>query len=289
VKRCAFIQSQETEHAVMLLCEVMRIRRSGYYAWKRKKLGDRAMEDELLKRMMEPIFIDSKQTYGGRRLIASLKRVGLNTSRRRMCRLMKEEGMVPKQVHRWHSQTTQADEKHEKAPNLLDQNFNAEYPNQKWVVDITYIATKEGWLYLAVILDLFSRAIVGWSMQKRMTKALVMEAWKMACVWRHPPQEMLHHSDLGSQYTSEAYLDLLREKNCQISMSGKGNCYDNACIESFFSTLKLECANTVFESRLEAKTRIFEYIEVWYNRKRLHSTLGYLSPLEFELREACVH
>ena len=289
MKRCAFIQSQETEHPVKLLCEVMRIRRSGYYAWKRKKPGDCVMEDELMKRMMEPVFIDSKQTYGGRRLMASLKKVGVSTSRRRMCRLMKEEGMVPKQVNRWHSQTTQADEEHEKAPNLLDQDFNAERPNQKWVVDITYIATKEGWLYLAVILDLFSRAIVGWSMQKRMTKALVMEAWKMACAWRHPPEEMLHHSDLGSQYTSKVYLDLLREKNCQISMSGKGNCYDNACIESFFSTLKLECANTVFESRLEAKTRIFEYIEVWYNRKRLHSTLGYLSPLEFELREACVH
>jgi len=289
LKRCEFIRSQETEHPVRLLCDVMRIRRSGYYAWKQKRPGDRAMEDELMKRMMEPIFNDSKQTYGGRRLVASLKKVGISSSRRRMCRLMKEEGMVPKQVSRWHLQTTQADQKHEKAPNLLDQDFNAERPNQKWVVDITYIATKEGWLYLAVILDLFSRAIVGWSMQKRMAKPLVMDAWKMACAWRHPPQEMLHHSDLGSQYTSKAYLDLLRENSCQISMSDKGNCYDNACVESFFSTLKLECANTVFESRLEAKTRIFEYIEVWYNRKRLHSTLGYLSPLEFELREACVH
>jgi putative transposase len=150
----------------------------------------------------------------------------------------------------------------------------------------TYLETKEGWLYLAVILDLFSRTIVGWSMQKRMTKALVMEAWKMACAWRHPPKQMLHHSDLGSQYTSKAYLDLLREKNCLISMSEKGNCYDNACVESFFSTLKGECAVGVFESRTEAKTSIFEYIEVWYNRKRLHSTLGYLSPLEFEIRQA---
>jgi len=153
-------------------------------------------------------------------------------------------------------------------------------------VDSTYIATKEGWLYLAVILDLFSRAIVDWSMQKRMTNALVMKAWKMACAWRHPPEEMLHQSDLGSQYTSKAYLDILRQKNCQISMSRKGNCYDNACMESFFSTLKGECADGVFVSRSAAKTNIFEYIEIWYNRKRLHLTLDYLSPLEFEIREA---
>jgi putative transposase len=264
----------------------MQIQRSGYYAWKQRKPGDRSMEDEAMKRMIQPVFSESENTYGSRRLKVSLERAGISTSRRRISRLMKEEGMVPKQVSKWHPQTTQADEKHEKAPNLLNQDFRAEGPNQKWVVDITYIATKEGWLYLAVILDLFSRTIVGWSMQKRMTKALVMEAWKMACAWRHPPKQMLHHSDLGSQYTSKAYLDLLREKNCLISMSEKGNCYDNACVESFFSTLKGECADGVFESRTEAKTSIFEYIEVWYNRKRLHSTLGYLSPLEFEIREA---
>jgi transposase InsO family protein len=122
-----------------------------------------------------------------------------------------------------------------------------------------------------------------------MTKALVMEAWKMACAWRDPPEELIHHSDLGSQYTRKAYLDLLREKNCQISMSEKGNCYDNVCVESFFSTLKGECADGVFENRSNAKTSIFEYIEVWYNRKRLHWTLDYLSPLEFEIREASVH
>lgn len=267
----------------------MRIRRSGYYAWKQRKPGEHAKEDEMIKRMIEPIFKESKQSYGARRLRASLKRTGVNTSRRRMRRLMNAADLVPKQVNRWHKQTTQADEAHEKAPNLLDQDFSAQWPNQKWVVDITYIATKEGWLYLAVLLDLFSRAVVGWSMQNRMTTALVMEAWKMACTWRRPPEEILHHSDLGSQYTSKAYLDLLRGKNCQISMSGKGNCYDNACVESFFSTLKAECADIVFESRSEARKHIFEYIEVWYNRKRLHSTLGYLSPLEFEIREACVH
>ena len=246
------------------------------------------MEDELMKSMIRPIFKESKQTYGARRLKASLERSGINTSRRRMQRLMAEEGMVPRQVKRWHAQTTQADESHEKASNLLDQNFSAQGPNQKWAVDITYIATQEGWLYLAVLLDLYSRTVVGWSMQKRMTKALVMQAWQMACAWRHPPEAMLHHSDLGSQYTSKAYLDLLREKNCEISMSGKGNCYDNACMESFFATLKAECADRTFTTRQEARTAIFEYIEIWYNRERLHSTLGYQSPLEYEKRGTAV-
>lgn len=146
-------------------------------------------EDKLMKSLMQPVFIESKHTYDSRRLKVSLEKAGINTSRRRISRLMKEEGMVPTQLANWHPQTTQANEKYEKAPNLLDQDFNAEQPNQKWVVDITYIATKEGWLYLVVILDLYSRAIVGWSMQKRMTKALVMEAWKMACAWRHPPKD----------------------------------------------------------------------------------------------------
>ena len=289
MRRCEFIQEQANEHPITVLCEVMEIRRSSYYAWMQRKPGERAKEDELMKSMIKSQFIESDRTYGSRRLKANLEKAGISTSRRRISRLMQEEKMLPKQLSKWHPQTTQADEKHEKAPNLLSQDFSAECPNQKWVVDITYIATKEGWLYLAVILDLFSRVIVGWAMQKTMTKALVMEAWKMACTRRQPPEELLHHSDLGSQYTSKAYLDLLREKNCLISMSGKGNCYDNAVVESFFSTLKGECADKVFDNRLEAKNIIFEYIEVWYNRRRLHSTLGYLSPLEFEIREACVH
>ena len=260
----------------------MKIRRSSYYAWKRRKPGVQAIEDELMKRMIEPVFNESKRTYGSRRLKASLEQTGIKTSRRRVSRLMKAAGMVPKQVEKWHPQTTKAAEKHEKAPNLLDQDFTAEHPDQKWVVDITYIATKEGWLYLAVILDLYSRAVVGWSMQSRMSKALVIAAWEMACSWRHPPKELLHHSDQGSQYTSKTYLKLLRDKNCRISMSGKGNCYDNACMESFFSSLKIECSDGVYKNREEARLSIFEYIETWYNRKRLHSTLGYLSPLEYE-------
>ncbi|MRS04580.1 IS3 family transposase [bacterium] len=289
MKRCEFIQAHETEHPVKLLCEMMKIRRSGYYAWRQREPGERMLEDVLLKRLIQPVFIESQETYGSRRLQSSLKKAGISSSRRRVRRLMMEEGLMPKQMAKWHPPTTQADETHEKAPNLLARDFRADHPNQKWVVDITYIPTREGWLYLAVILDLFSRAVVGWSMKKRMTKALVIDAWKMACAWRHPPELLLHHSDLGSQYTSTDYLDLLRESKCLISMSGKGNCYDNACVESFFSTLKGECVDRIFETRSDASNTIFQYIEVWYNRKRLHSTLDYQSPLEFELRGECVH
>lgn len=243
----------------------------------------------MLKSLIKPIFDESKETYGARRIQASLRSLEIRTSRERMRRLMVEEVLEAKRSPKWHPQTTKSDESHEKAHNVLSQDFSAERPNQKWVVDITYISTKEGWLYLAVIMDLFSRAVVGWSMQTKMTKGLVIAAWKMACAWRKPPEQMLHHSDRGSQYTSKGYLDLLREKNCIISMSGKGNCYDNACMESFFATLKGECADNVFETRTEAKTKLFEFIEIWYNRKRLHSTLGYQSPLEYEQRDARVH
>ncbi len=268
-----------------LLCKLMKIGRSGYYAWKKRAPSAHEQEDQAMKSLIKPIFEDSRDSYGSRRITAQLRRVGVSISRRRMSRLMREEGQTARQTKRWHPRTTKADANNEKAPNLLEQEFSAQRPNEKWVVDITYIATQEGWLYLAVILDLFSRIVVGWSMNERMNKELVMDAWKMACAWRKPAARMLHHSDLGSQYTSKGYLDLLREKECLISMSGKGNCYDNAVIESFFSTLKGECADKVFESRAKARNDIFEYIEIWYNRKRLHSTLGYLSPMEFEIRE----
>lgn len=267
-----------------MLCEMMKIKRSSFYAWKKKDIGKRIVEDKELKSMIVPVFEESHQTYGARRLQSRLKKDGFRICRRRVRRLMKEEGLVAKQSRKWHPPTTAANPKHEKADNLLEQDFHAEAPNQKWVTDITYIPTKEGWLYLAAILDLHSRIIVGWSMKNTLKKELVIDAWNMACKNRKPPKQILHHSDLGSQYTSKEYLNLLREHKCRISMSGKGNCYDNACMESFFATLKAECADRTFETRQEAKTALFDYIEIWYNRKRLHSTLGYLSPLEFEMR-----
>lgn len=168
------------------------------------------------------------------------------------------------------------------APNLLNQDFSAIEPNQKWVADITYIDTAEGWLYLASIVDLYSRRVVGWSMADHMETNLVENAWKMAVADRQPGPNLLHHSDRGRQYTSEAYRQLLAGRHCQVSMSRTGNCYDNAAMESFHATLKGECATQQFKTRKDAKSAIFEFIEVWYNRQRLHSTLGYQTPHEFE-------
>ena len=168
------------------------------------------------------------------------------------------------------------------AANVLDRQFKASAPNQKWVADFTYIWTAEGWLYVAAVIDLFSRRVVGWSMSAAMTAQLVADALMMAIWRRGKPNALLHHSDQGSQYTSTTYLNCLNHALAELSMSGAGNCYDNAVVESFFSTLKTECVTWVFNTRAEARTTIFEYLEVWYNRQRLHSTLGYRSPVDFE-------
>jgi putative transposase len=178
--------------------------------------------------------------------------------------------------------TTQREAGAMPAPNLLNQEFSASAPNLKWVSDITYIETAEGWLYLAVVLDLFSRRIVGWAMADHLEASLVEAAWNMALLQRHPQTGLLHHSDQGRQYTSTLYQTALATSLCQVSMSRVGNCYDNAAMESFFATLKTECATQTFATRSQARSAIFEYIEAWYNRQRLHSSLGYLSPAEFE-------
>jgi transposase InsO family protein len=200
-----------------------------------------------------------------------------------VARLMHTHQIVASKAYRHSPRTTQQHAGDRIAPNLLNREFSATFPNQKWVSDITYIGTAEGWLYLAIVLDLYSRRVVGWAMGEQMDAGLVEGAWQMALLNRQPPAGLLHHSDRGSQYTSEAYRDQLADLQCQVSMSRTGNCYDNAVMESFFATLKAECANTVFESKAEAGTAIFEFIEGWYNRQRLHSTLDYLSPVEFEL------
>jgi transposase InsO family protein len=185
-------------------------------------------------------------------------------------------------VKRRKCHTTESRHPYPRYPNLVE-GLEVTYPDRVWVSDITYIGTAEGWLYLAIVLDLYSRRVVGWAMGEQMDAGLVEGAWQMALLNRQPPAGLLHHSDRGSQYTSEAYRDQLADLQCQVSMSRTGNCYDNAVMESFFATLKAECANTVFESKAEAGTAIFEFIEGWYNRQRLHSTLDYLSPVEFEL------
>ena len=225
----------------------------------------------------------SRKTYGSPRIHAYLRRKGVFCGRNRVVRLMKLHQIAARKAHKWHPVTTRQFLGARIAPNLLNREFEASRPNEKWVSDITYIDTAEGWLYLASILDLHSRLVVGWAMADQMDADLVEDAWKMAIFNRQPVQGLLHHSDRGSQYTSEAYRQQLADLECRVSMSRTGNCYDNAVAESFFATLKTECAATQFEGKAEARSAIFAYIQGWYNRQRLHSSLGYLSPVEFEL------
>lgn len=264
------------------MCSVLGMQRSGYYAWKRRPVSAREQANaDLLARIREAFEV-SRKTYGSLRIRHYWLRRGYSFSRYRVARLMRKAQLIPLRTTKWHPQTTKQRAGARTAPNLLNQEFGASRPNEKWVGDITYINTAEGWLYLASILDLYSRQVVGWAMDDRMDATLVENAWKMAVINRHPPVHLLHHTDRGSQYTSEVYLELLENAQCRISMSRTGNCYDNAAMESFHATLKGECAYLQFTTKAEARSTIFEFIEVWYNRQRLHSSLGYRSPVEFE-------
>lgn len=278
----AFIKAHEADFSVEKMCRVLKVGRSGYYVWRGRVKSQREQANEALLKEIKTVFEQSRKTYGSPRIHAQLHQNGLSCGRHRVARLMHEHQLVAKKVVKHHPQTTKQREGAKVAPNLLNREFTATQPNKKWVSDFTYIDTAEGWLYLAVILDLYSRKVVGWAMSDNMDANLVEAAWQMAVQQRQPSADLLHHSDRGSQYTSETYLDQLTKQQCQISMSRTGNCYDNAVIESFFATLKAECADLPFASRAQARTTIFEFIEVWYNRQRLHSTLGYLSPHLFE-------
>ena len=278
----AFIAAHEKAYSVERMCRVLGVRRSGYYAWRKRAPSARELANAELLVKIRDAFEKNRGLYGSRRIRHYLLRKGEGYSRQRVARLMKIAHLTPRRSAKWHPQTTKQQLGARTAPNVLNQAFHAAAPNEKWVSDITYIATREGWLYLASILDLYSRRIVGWAMEETMEVSLVEKAWQMALLNRHPLPHLLHHSDRGSQYTSDAYWHLLELTQCQVSMSRTGNCYDNAAIESFHATLKGECADHPFETKAEAKTIIFEFIEVWYNRQRLHSTLGYCSPAEFE-------
>ena len=279
----AFMAAHEQEYSVKQMSAVLGVSRSGYYAWKERAPSRRIQADEAMLVEIRAIYQQSHKTYGSPRIHAYLRRKGCICGRNRVARLMRQHQIVARKAHRRHPTTTQQHPGDRIAPNLLNQEFSAAMPNQKWVSDITYIATAEGWLYLAVVMDLHSRLVVGWAMGEQIDAGLVEDAFQMALLNRQSSAGLLHHSDRGCQYTSEAYRDQLADLECQVSMSRTGNCYDNAVMESFFATLKAECANRVFNSKLEASSTIFEFIESWYNRQRLHSTLDYLSPVEFEL------
>jgi putative transposase len=278
----AFIATHEGEYGTERMCRALGVGRSGYYAWRTRPPSPRVQANQALLEQIQQAHRASRQTYGSPRIHAALQRQGLSCSRKRVARLMRKHAIVGRKRAKSRPRTTQSDPAAAAAPNLLAQDFSAEAPNHKWVTDITYIDTAEGWLYLAPVLDLYSRMVVGWSMAEHMETSLVEAALDMAFARRHPLLGLLHHSDRGSQYTSLAYRARLAHLNCQVSMSRRGNCYDNAVMESFFSTLKTECASGQFATHRQARTTIFEFIEVWYNRQRLHSFLGYLSPLEFE-------
>ena len=280
--RYQFIREHAREYSVQCMCRVLEVTRSGYYAWEPEKTGSREQENRILVGHIHKEYKTSRQTYGSPRIWAALQGQGVPCGRHRVARLMHKEGLSPKKRRRWHPVATQRQPGVIPASNRLNQDFSATIANTKWVSDFTYIDTAEGWLYLAIILDLFSRKVIGWAMAEHMKTTLVESALRMALGTRQPAANLLHHSDQGSQYTSAAYESQLVDANIQMSMSRVGNCYDNAVAESFFGTLKAECVTRQFATQALARTTIFEYIEVWYNRQRLHSTLGYLSPVDFE-------
>jgi putative transposase len=279
----AFMAEHKQEFSLKRMCRVLKVSRSGYYAWKDRSPSMRTKDNVSLLVEIRSAYQQSHKTYGSPRIHAYLRRKGVICGRNRVARLMRRHQIVAKRFLRRRREATSPGTLALKAPNLLDREFSAVLPNQKWVSDITYIDTSEGWLYLASILDLHSRRVVGWAMSDKMDAALVNQALQMALVNRQPSAGFLHHSDRGSQYTSEEYQQQLAALQCQVSMSRPGNCYDNAVMESFFATLKTECATSRFTSKAEARTALFEYIEGWYNRQRLHSSLDYLSPVEYEL------
>ena len=242
------------------------------------------MANQQLTAAIHSTFKRSRGTYGAPRIHAELKSQGMECSRPLVARLMRQAGIRARRRRAYKVTTTNSKHNYPVAPNTLNRQFWAAAPNQKWVGDITYIATREGWLYLAAVLDIYSRKVVGWAMDKHMEQGLVASALQMATAQRRPDRGVLHHSDRGSQYAAHDYQQLLDAHKMVVSMSRKGDCYDNAVIESFWSTLKAECATGIYSSRAEARQAIFEYVEVWYNRRRLHSALGYTSPETFEQR-----
>lgn len=270
---------------VKIMCRVLGVSRGGYYTW--LKRGDqppcnREETNRQLRDAIQATFKRSRGTYGAPRIHAELNRSGWACSRGRVARLMRRAGMMARRKKAFKPTTTLSRHDYPVAPNLLARRFEANRPDEKWLCDITYIPTREGWLYLAVVLDIYSRRVVGWAMDSHMEQELVAHALQMASMSRRPLEGLLHHSDRGSQYAAYDYQRLLKSHRMVVSMSRKGNCYDNAMMESFFATLKAECATGVYDTRQEARRSIFEYIEVWYNRQRRHSALGYASPETFE-------
>jgi transposase InsO family protein len=264
------------------MCRLFDVSRSSYYAWRKQPKSDRAQANEHLLDQIKKVHKDSRGLYGSPRVTAELRAQGICCNHKRIARLMRVHGIQAKTVKKF-KKTTQSGHNLPVAPNILEQDFVVDTVNTVWMSDITYIRTYQGWLYLATILDACSRQVVGWSMRGDLTEQLILESLHQAFGRRDNPEGLIFHSDRGGQYASRQVRILLKEHKITQSMCGKGNCYDNAMMESFFHTLKTELVQfDRYQTKAEARTRIFEYIEVYYNRVRRHSSLGYLSPYEYE-------
>jgi putative transposase len=278
----ALIDAKRAEVPVETACAALNVSVSGFYAWKKRPASKRQTEDMVLLAHIRAEFSTSNETYGSPRVHAELQESGLSIGRHRVARLMSENGLKARQKTRF-KRTTDSDHGGPVATNVLDQDFTADEPDQKWGVDISYVWTAEGWLYLAIVLDLYSRKIVGWSISDRMKRGLAIDALRRAIILRKPPPGLIHHSDRGSQYCSSDYRRIIRDHGFIASMSGRGNCYDNAMVETVFKTIKSELIwRTAFTTREQAANAIGQYIEGFYNPRRRHSSLGYISPAAFE-------
>ena len=278
------IREYSCRYPIRLMCRALAVSPAGYYAWRERPESRRARHNRILLSEIRVIYRESRETYGSPSIWDALMKRGHDVGEKRIARLMRAEGIRAKTVKKWRA-TTQSNHRMPVAANALNRQFTVAQPNQVWAGDMTYVWTTEGWLYLAVVLDLYSRAVIGWALGARLTGDLAQQALTMAIHHRTPTAGLLHHSDRGSQYAATAYQQLLTTHGMTGSMSRRGNCWDNACVESFFGTLKRELIyHRQYGTRDEATRDIFEYIEVFYNRLRRHSTLGYDSPAEFEAR-----
>jgi putative transposase len=281
-----FISAQKASYPVTAMCRALTTSRSAFYAWEAADEGARATGDRCLLVRIQAAHAESRGTYGSPRVLAALRRDGVAIGRRRVARLMRANGLAGVPCRRFRK-TTDSEHSLPIAPNIVDRDFSADEPNQVWVADITYVSTAAGWLYVAVLVDLFSRKVVGWAAANHMRTELCLEALESAIALRGPPAGLVHHSDRGSQYASRAYRDRLTAIGAVCSMSSKGDCWDNAVAESFFGTLKTELVHRKsWSSPAEARLGVAEYVHQFYNPVRLHSSIGYKSPIEAEIQYA---
>ena len=282
--RFRFVEAEKAHYPIRLMCRCLAVSRSGYYAWRRRPPSVRVKQDARLRVEIAASHSASRRTYGSPRILRDLREEGHRVSRKRVARLMRELGLEGRRKRRFRA-TTDSQHRFPVAPNLLMRDFDVEAPNTAWVTDITYLATVEGWLYLVVILDLFSRRVVGYAMSERIDRELVLEALREALMHRPGARDLIHHSDRGSQYASHDYRDALEAAGITCSMSRRGDCWDNAVAESFFGTLKMELIYELpLQTRSATRSAVADYIETFYNVRRRHSSLDYQSPVEFELK-----